>query len=86
MLRGIADRRKPHRSEKRLTGPAGTVFILNIHCGHSAVRNASQQPRHALLANFSRRDSPLLTMTPATDPEPGILARHTPDIQKLLSA
>ena len=86
VLRGLADRRKPHPSEKRLTGPAGTVFILNIHCGHSAVRNASQEPRHALMANFSRRDSPLLTMSPATDPGPEVLSRHPQEIQKLLSA
>jgi ectoine hydroxylase-related dioxygenase (phytanoyl-CoA dioxygenase family) len=85
MLRGLSDPRKPHPSEKRLTGPAGTVFILNIHCGHSAVHNASNEPRLALMANFSRRDSPLLAMNPPIDPAPEVLARHSADIQKMLT-
>jgi len=85
MLRGLTDPRKPHPAEKRLTGSAGTVFILNIHCGHSAVHNASNEPRLALMANFSRRDSPLVTMNPAPDPAPEALARHTPEIQRLLT-
>jgi ectoine hydroxylase-related dioxygenase (phytanoyl-CoA dioxygenase family) len=85
MLRGLTDPRKPHPAEKRLTGSAGTVFILNIHCGHSAVHNSSNEPRLALMANFSRRNSPLVMMNPAPDPAPEALARHTPDIQRLLT-
>jgi len=85
MLRGPADARKPHPSEKRLTGPAGTVFVLNIHCGHSAVHNASNEPRLALMANFSRRDSPLLAMNPPLDPSPEILARHNAETQRMMT-
>jgi ectoine hydroxylase-related dioxygenase (phytanoyl-CoA dioxygenase family) len=85
MLRGLVDPRKPHPSEKRLTGPAGTVFILNIHCGHSAVHNASSEPRLALMTNFSRRDSPLLTMNPPIDPGPEVLSRYDAETRRLLT-
>jgi ectoine hydroxylase-related dioxygenase (phytanoyl-CoA dioxygenase family) len=70
MIKGRSDPRKPHPAQRQLIGAAGTVFILNIHCAHSAVHNASDKPRLALLAHFSRRDSPLLLANPAPDPSP----------------
>jgi ectoine hydroxylase-related dioxygenase (phytanoyl-CoA dioxygenase family) len=85
MLKGRFDPRKPHPAERQLIGAAGTVFILNIHCAHSAVHNASAEPRLALFANFSRRDSPLLLLNPAPDPSPETLARHGAEIQLLLT-
>jgi hypothetical protein len=85
MLRGHSDLRKPHPAQKQLTGEAGTVFVLNIHCAHSAVHNGSDSPRHALFANFSRRDSPLLAANPLPGPSPGTLARHGAGIRAILS-
>jgi ectoine hydroxylase-related dioxygenase (phytanoyl-CoA dioxygenase family) len=85
MLKGRFDPRKPHPAERRLVGPAGTVFVLNIHCAHSAVHNGSDEPRLATFANFSRRDSPILLANPAPDPSPQTLARHAAAIQALLS-
>jgi ectoine hydroxylase-related dioxygenase (phytanoyl-CoA dioxygenase family) len=86
MLKTRHDPRKPHPAERQLTGAAGTLFVLNIHCGHSAVHNATNEPRHALFTSFARRDSPLLLAgaLPVADPSPRILARFSADVQALL--
>ena len=86
MLNTRHDPRKPHPAQRQLIGAAGTVFVLNIHCGHSAVHNASNAPRHAIFTSFSRRDSPLLLAyaLPVADPSPVILARFNADVQALL--
>jgi len=83
-LKGHPDPRKPHWAERRLLGPAGTVFILNIHCAHAAVLNASREPRLAIFANFARRDSPLLLNNPPPPASPATLARHPGEIRELL--
>jgi ectoine hydroxylase-related dioxygenase (phytanoyl-CoA dioxygenase family) len=75
MLKNVRDPRKSHPAQRQLVGPAGTVFVLNIHCVHSAVQNTSDGPRHALFAHFSRRDSPLLQADPHASPGPETLAR-----------
>jgi len=86
MLKGRFDPRKPHPAQRQLTGAAGTVFVLNIHCAHSAVHNASSEPRLAIFSNFSRRDSPLLSLNPIPNPSPKMLARHSDEVQALLTA
>jgi hypothetical protein len=48
-------------------GAAGMVFVLDIHCARSVRLDGSHEPRLALLAHSSRRDSPL----PALGPPPG---------------
>jgi ectoine hydroxylase-related dioxygenase (phytanoyl-CoA dioxygenase family) len=85
LLQRVSDLRKPHPAQRQLVGAAGTVFILNIHCAHSAVHNSSDEPRLAVFANFSRRDSPLLTTNPIPDPSPETLARHSIAVQKILT-
>ena len=84
MLKTRHDPRKPHPAQRQLIGAAGSVFILNIHCGHSAVHNATNEPRLAIFTSFSRRDSPLLVVDPSPDPSPTVLARFAPEIQALL--
>lgn len=84
MLKGQSDLRKPHPAQHQLIGPVGTVFILNVHCVHSAVHNASSEPRHAIFSSFSRRDSPLLLQMPVPDPSAESLARHGSNIRALL--
>ena len=69
---------------RQLVGPAGTVFVLNIHCAHSAMLNRSDEPRLALFAHFSRRDSPLLQANPHPDPSPAALGRHDAGIRAML--
>ena len=51
-------------------GAAGMVFVLNIHCARSVMLNRSDEPRLALLAHSSRRDSPLPALGPLPGPEP----------------
>lgn len=86
LLKTRMDPRKPHPAEQRLIGPAGTVFILNIHCGHSAMQNDSDSDRLALFTHFSRCDSPLLSMgADAASPSAQTLARHPADIRRLLA-
>lgn len=83
-LQGRFDPRKPHRDQRQLVGPAGTVFVLNVHCAHSAVQNDAKEPRLALFSNFSRRDSPLLVGMDSAHPSPATLARHVPEVRALL--
>ena len=69
--------------QRQLVGPAGTVFVLNIHCAHSAMLNRSDEPRLALFARFSRRDSPPLQANPHPDPSPAALGRHDAEIRTM---
>ena len=85
MLKGHKDLRKPHPAQRQLIGEAGTVFILNVHCFHSAMHNASHDPRLVVFSSFSRRASPLLFLSQPPDPSPEILARHPPEIRRLLT-
>jgi ectoine hydroxylase-related dioxygenase (phytanoyl-CoA dioxygenase family) len=87
MLKTGHDSRNPHPLERRLTGAAGTVFVLNIHCGHSAVQNTTKSPRHAILTCFSRRDSPVLLSggLAVADPSHKTLARFDADVQAILT-
>jgi hypothetical protein len=84
LMKGCSDPRRRHPAQQQLIGPAGTIFILNIHCFHSAFHNASSEPRLALFSNFSRRDSPLLSFNPIPNPDEQILARYSAEIRALL--
>lgn len=42
-----------HRGERRLTGPAGSVFVFSAHVLHSGTRNESEVVRHALLISWA---------------------------------
>ncbi len=85
MTKSIHDPRRPHPAEIQLTGKAGTVFILNVHCLHSAVHNASDSPRLAIFASFSRRDSPLLSFSPHKNPDSKLLQRFDDPVRRLLT-
>jgi ectoine hydroxylase-related dioxygenase (phytanoyl-CoA dioxygenase family) len=83
---GFTDPLKPHPLQRQLVGPAGTVFVLNIHCAHSAMLNRSDEPRLALFAHFSRRDSPLLQLNPQPEASPATLTRHDAEVRAILTA
>jgi hypothetical protein len=85
MVKPRSDLRKPHPAQRQLVGSAGTIFILNIHCFHSAVHNASTENRLGIFSCFSRRDSPILQANPIDDPRPETLARHDNEIRALLT-
>lgn len=86
MMNKRYDPRRPHPAQRQLVGPAGTIFLLNIHCYHSAMHNAADEPRLAIFSHFTRRNSPLYLETPPAEPTAAALARHTPEIQALLRA
>lgn len=85
LMKTIKDPRRPHPDEVQLIGEAGTIFILNVHCLHSAMHNASAESRLAIFSSFSRRDSPLLKMTPYLSPGPEVLKRFGAEEQALLT-
>jgi Phytanoyl-CoA dioxygenase (PhyH) len=41
-----------HPQERRLLGPAGTVFVFNGHVWHSGMPNRSRAPRPALVMSY----------------------------------
>lgn len=81
---GHADPDNPHPLQRQLVGATGTVFVLNIHCAHSGMLNRSAEPRLAVFAHCSRRDSPLLLANPHPDPGPAVLDRHDAEIRDVL--
>jgi len=52
------DPSKPHAEEEIITGPAGTVVIMNAHAWHGGTANRTDSPRTALHAFYARRDKP----------------------------
>ncbi len=74
-----------HPDEVQLLGKAGTVFILNVHCLHSAMQNESTQMRWAVFGSFSRRDSPLLEQTGFKNPDARVLARFDDATKRVLT-
>jgi len=57
--RAVPRKAQPGRwqpGERRLTGRAGTAFVINGHLWHSGTLNEGRTPRHALLASFARAD------------------------------
>ncbi len=47
-----------HPDEEIITGPAGTVVIMNAHAWHGGTANRTDFPRTALHAFYARRDKP----------------------------
>lgn len=86
MIKGHRDLRQRHPMQRQLVGEAGTIFILNVHCLHSAVHNGSSEPRLAIFSSFSRRDSPLLDLTLVPNPDQALLERHSAEIRALLTS
>ncbi len=48
----------PHPDEVLLTGPAGSIAIMNAHLWHGGTANRTSSPRLALHAFYCRRDKP----------------------------
>lgn len=47
-----------HPDEEILTGPAGTVVVMNAHAWHGGTANCTDRPRTALHAFYARSDKP----------------------------
>jgi ectoine hydroxylase-related dioxygenase (phytanoyl-CoA dioxygenase family) len=54
----LADPLADHPDQVLVTGPAGTVLVVNAHLWHAGTRNRSSRPRTALHAFYCRRDCP----------------------------
>lgn len=48
----------PHPDEVHITGPAGSVVLMNTHAWHGGTANRTDAPRRALHGFFCRRDHP----------------------------
>lgn len=47
-----------HPDEVLVTGPAGTIVVMNAHLWHGGMENRSDRPRRAMHAFYCRRDKP----------------------------
>lgn len=54
----LADPLADHPDQVLVTGPAGSVVVLNAHAWHAGTANRSDRPRTALHAFYCRRDKP----------------------------
>ena len=54
----LADPMAPHPQEVLLTGPAGSIAVMNSHLWHGGTANRTARPRLAMHAFYCRRDKP----------------------------
>jgi ectoine hydroxylase-related dioxygenase (phytanoyl-CoA dioxygenase family) len=54
----LEDLHAPHPQEILLTGPAGTVAIMNAHMWHGGTANRTSHPRCAMHVYYTRWDKP----------------------------
>jgi hypothetical protein len=54
----LVDPMATHPDEVLLTGPAGSIAIMNAHMWHGGTANRTSKPRLALHAFYCRRDKP----------------------------
>ena len=54
----LADPMAPHPDEILLTGPAGSLAVMNAHLWHGGTANRTAAPRLAMHAFYCRRDKP----------------------------
>jgi ectoine hydroxylase-related dioxygenase (phytanoyl-CoA dioxygenase family) len=54
----LQDPYAPHPEEELVTGPAGTLVVMNAHVWHGGTANRTPQERRALHSFFCRRDIP----------------------------
>ncbi len=80
----LRDPMAPHPDETLLTGPAGTVAVMNAHLWHGATANRTAAPRRALHAFYTRWDKPQQQyQKKLLGPE--VQNRLSPDLRKLLA-
>ncbi len=54
----LADPLAPHPDERLVTGPAGSIAVMNAHVWHGGTANRTSAPRLAMHAFYCRRDKP----------------------------
>ncbi len=54
----LAEPAAPHPDEQLITGPRGTVVVMNAHLWHGGTANRTSRPRLAMHSFYCRRDQP----------------------------
>lgn len=54
----LPDPMAPHPAERLVTGPAGSIVVMNAHLWHGGTANRTASPRLAMHAFYCRRDKP----------------------------
>lgn len=54
----LSDPLADHPQQKLITGPAGSVIVMNAHLWHGGMANRTPRPRTAVHAFYCRRDKP----------------------------
>jgi ectoine hydroxylase-related dioxygenase (phytanoyl-CoA dioxygenase family) len=80
----IDDPSEPHPDEEIITGPAGTVVIMNAHAWHGGTENLTDSSRTALHAFYARRDKPQQQYQRELLSEP-VQASLNADLRKILA-
>src|SRR6476620_10538279 len=80
----LADPLAPHPDEILLTGPAGSIAIMNAHLWHGGTANRTAAPRLAMHAFYCRRDKPQQQYQKQLL-RPEVQARLDPQLRSLLA-
>ncbi|MDX2178744.1 MAG: phytanoyl-CoA dioxygenase family protein [Bryobacteraceae bacterium] len=80
----LTDLRAPHPDEALITGPAGTVVIMNAHCWHGGTANRTAKPRRAMHSFYCRWDKPQQQWQKQLL-RPETLSRLSPELRQLLA-
>ncbi len=80
----MADAFAPHPEQVLVTGPAGSLAIINSHTWHGGTANRTAKPRRAMHAFFCRGDKPQQQYQKRLL-RPETQARLSPQLRKLLA-
>jgi len=80
----LADPMAPHPQEVLLTGPAGSIAVMNSHLWHGGTANRTARPRLAMHAFYCRRDKPQQQYQKAMV-SAGVQAGLSPAVRHLLA-
>jgi len=80
----MGDPSEPHPDEEIITGPAGTVVVMNAHAWHGGTENRTDSSRTALHAFYARRDKPQQQYQRELLSEP-VQASLNADLRKILA-
>jgi hypothetical protein len=80
----LSDPKAPHPQEVLVTGPAGTVVVMNAHAWHGGTANRTEHPRRAVHAFYCRADKPQQQYQKAQIPHE-LQDGFTPELRKILA-
>lgn len=80
----LADPLASHPDEVLLTGPAGSIAVMNAHMWHGGTANRTSAPRLAMHAFYCRRDKPQQQYQKRLL-RPEVQASLTPDVRRMLA-